>query len=197
VPVFPPDAAAPSRQRPEEILASTLTAAPHPEATDGWSQRGRRIFLIAMAAAGVVLVVVGLLVTKELAPGTGTPAPLQPGSSGGLGDQLLRSGGAETPTTSAAGTPLALPLPSTPTTSSAARVGGGTPSTAPATSPAPAANTTANGTGATPAPSSPSSPSPLPTTTIPCAGLLGQTIQQAQIPIPCSATGALLGSGAR
>jgi hypothetical protein len=191
VPVFPPDAPAPSRQRPEEILASTLTAAPHPEATDGWSARGRRIFLIAMAAAGVILVVVGLLVTKELAPGAGTPAPVRTGPNGGLTDQLLRSGGEEAPPTPAASTPLALPLPSTPTTPAAKA---GAPSTSPVTPALPASN--ANATGATaPAPSS--SPPPGPTTTIPCAGLLGQTIQQAQIPLPCSTTGALLGSGAR
>jgi hypothetical protein len=194
VPVFPPDAAAPSRQRPEEILASTLTVAPHPEATDGWSARGRRIFLIAMAAAGVILVVVGLLVTNKLAPGAGTPAPVQTGPNGGLTDQLLRSGSEEAPPTPAASTPLALPLPSTPTTAAAKA---GAPSTAPVTPavPAPSANTSAP--GATPAPAPSSSPLPTPTTTIPCAGLLGQTIQQAQIPIPCSASGALLGSGAR
>src|SRR6266576_1265766 len=68
-----------SRQRPEDILAHTLSATAHPEATDGWSSRGRRIFLIAMAAAGVLLVVAGLLVTSELAPGTGSPAPVQTG----------------------------------------------------------------------------------------------------------------------
>src|SRR5205085_3511255 len=41
-------AAAPGRQRPEEILAQTLSAPSHPEATDGWSSRGRRLFLIAL-----------------------------------------------------------------------------------------------------------------------------------------------------
>ena len=53
------DAAAPGRQRPEEILAQTLTGPAHPEASDGWSPRGRRVFLIALAVAGVVLLVAG------------------------------------------------------------------------------------------------------------------------------------------
>src|SRR5947209_18306523 len=88
-PASPPDVG-PARQRPEEILAQTLTATSHPEATDGWSSRGRRIFLIAMAAAGVVLVVAGLLVTKQLAPRTGNPAPLETGPGNGLAGQLLQ-----------------------------------------------------------------------------------------------------------
>src|SRR2546423_7148256 len=96
------DAGASSRQRPEEILAQTLSAAPHPEATDGWSSRGRRIFLIAMAVAGVILVVAGLLVTKELAPGPGRPTPLESGPGNGLADQLLQSSaGSEQPPSTA------------------------------------------------------------------------------------------------
>ena len=78
----------PSRQRPEEILAQTLGAAPRPGVTDGWSSQGRRIFLIVMAAAGIVLVIAGLLVTKELAPGPGSPAPLETGPGNGLAGQL-------------------------------------------------------------------------------------------------------------
>src|SRR2546423_13224273 len=91
--------AAPVRQRPEEILAQTLTAPPHPEATDGWSSRGRRIFLIAMAVAGVLLVVAGLLVTKELAPGPGNPAPLETGPGTRLAGPLLKSAGEQPPAT--------------------------------------------------------------------------------------------------
>src|SRR3954452_18997720 len=87
----PRDVLTPARQRPEEILAQTLSAPPHPEATDGWSARGRRIFLVAMAAAGVLLVVAGLLVSKQLAPGPGNPAPLETGPGNGLADQLLQT----------------------------------------------------------------------------------------------------------
>ena len=91
------NAATPARQRPEEILAQTLSAPPHPEATDEWSARGRRIFLIAMAVAGVVLVVAGLLVTKELAPGPGHPTPVESGPGNGLASQLLQSSAGDQP----------------------------------------------------------------------------------------------------
>src|SRR5437588_400207 len=108
-------APAPGRQRPEEILAQTLSAPSHPEATDGWSSRGRRLFLIALAVAGIVLVVAGLLVTKELGPGPGNPAPLETGPGNGLANQLLQSSNGDQPASPA--TPnIAIPLPSTPTT---------------------------------------------------------------------------------
>src|SRR2546423_4120764 len=81
--------AAPVRQRPEEILAQTLTAPPHPEATDGWSSRGRRIFLIAMAVAGVLLAVAGLLVTNEPPPGSRSPTPVQTSAASGSGERPL------------------------------------------------------------------------------------------------------------
>src|SRR5437764_8382708 len=130
------DAGASSRQRPEEILAQTLSAAPHPEATDGWSARGRRIFLIAMAVAGVVLVVAGLLVTKELAPGPGRPTPLESGpGNGGLADQLLQSSAGDQPQPATAQTGVAGGLlPATATTRPARA---GTPSSASVVSPVP------------------------------------------------------------
>ena len=174
------DAAASSRQRPEEILAQTLTATSHPEATDGWSSRGRRIFLIAMAAAGVVLVVAGLLVSKQLAPRTGNPAPLETGPGNGLAGQLLQqSAGDQTTSTVPGSAPLALPLPATPTTRPARA---GTPSPTPIAPAIP--NSPTNGTGndnSTTVTTQPSS-----STTVPCSSLLGQGIQQA-VPLPCRA----------
>src|SRR2546423_14371113 len=86
----PRDTAAPARQRPEEILAHTLTGAAHADTVDGWSARGRRIFLIALAVAGVVLLGAGLLVTSKLGPGPGRPTPLESGPGNGLADQLLK-----------------------------------------------------------------------------------------------------------
>jgi hypothetical protein len=168
--------AAPVRQRPEEILAQTLTAPLHPEATDGWSSRGRRIFLIAMAVAGVLLVVAGLLVTKELAPGPGNPAPLETGPGNGLADQLLKSGGEAPPSTQSANGAIALPLPVTPATRPAAVVGAThTPAQAPSTAPLVKDSTT------------PTTTAPHPTTTtVPCAGLIGQSLQSTQL-LPCSA----------
>jgi len=169
----PTNAVAPSRQRPEEILAQTLSASPHPEATDGWSQRGRRIFLIAMAAAGVILVVAGLLVTKELAPGPGRPAPLETGPGNGLANQLLQSAGDQGVGPQPSGNiAIPLPLPSTPTT----RPAGTTGLSSSPTPPAPGRTSDTRTT--TP----PSTQPPSPTTTIPCSGLLGQSLQQIQLP---------------
>jgi hypothetical protein len=170
------DQAAPGRQRPEEILAHTLSAPPHPEVTDGWSARGRHIFLAAMAVAGVVLVVAGLLVTKQLAPGTGRPAPVQTGPGNGLAGQLLQTSEGDQSASPPGSTPLALPLPSTPTTR---------PAKASAASPNPV---TTAGPSALPTPTpqqqtTATTPAPLaPTTTLPCTGLLGQTVQQIQLP---------------
>ena len=186
--VLPRDAVLSTRQRPEEILAQTLSAPLHPEATDGWSSRGRRIFLIAMAVAGIILVVAGLIVTKELAPGPRRPTPLESGPGNGLADQLLQSSTGDQP----------------PSTAPAA-VGGILPAT-PANRPARAS------AQSTPAPISPALPTqptndtrvttatttPSPTTTVPCTGLLGQATQQAQIPLPCRApTSSPLGSSSR
>ena len=53
------DPAATGRQRPEEILAQTLSGPGRQETADGWSSKGRRVFLLCMAVAGVVLVVAG------------------------------------------------------------------------------------------------------------------------------------------
>ena len=169
--------AAPVRQRPEEILAQTLTAPLHPEATDGWSSRGRRIFLISMAVAGVLLVVAGLLVTKELAPGPGNPAPLETGPGNGLAGQLLKPGAEEPPSTQAPSGVIALPLSVTPPTRSASAGPNQTPSESPSTG-APLVKD-----GTTPTPTTvPHST----TTTVPCAGLIGQSLQSAQL-LPCRA----------
>jgi len=168
--------AAPVRQRPEEILAQTLAAPRHPEATDGWSPQGRRIFLVAMAVAGVLLVVAGLLVTKELAPGPGTPAPLETGPGTGLAGQLLKPGADEPPSTQSSNSVIALPLTTTPTArpvSSAApnQTPAQIPSTAPLVKDSPTPTTTV--------------PQPT-TTTLPCAGLIGQSLQSTQL-LPCRA----------
>jgi hypothetical protein len=164
---------APGRQRPEEILAHTLSAPLHPEATDGWSPRGRRLFLVALALAGAILLVAGLLLTGELSPGPGQPKPLQTGPGNGVFDQLLRpvtEEGATTPPASAL-----LPLPATPTSRPAA----GTAPRQPGSSPTPV--TTVPNTKTTPPTTTPS-----PTTTLPC-GILGQGLQSAQVPLPCNA----------
>ena len=170
-------AAAPGRQRPEEILAQTLSAPSHPEATDGWSSRGRRLFLIALAVSGIVLVVAGLLVTKELAPGPGNPQPLETGPGNGLANQLLQSStGDQAPGTAVPN--INIPLPSTPATRSAP-VNGGSPAPLIAPSqPAPTNNTTHDTTHDTTAPTTTAQP----TTTLPC-GLLGQGLQASQLPV--------------
>lgn len=169
------DAAAPGRQRPEEILAQTLTAPRHVEATDAWSARGRRLFLVALALAGAILVAAGLLITGELGPGPGQSSPLSTGPGNGVADQLLRpiTQEATTATTASA----ALPLPATATTHPA---GGSTPRQLPGVTPTPV----------TTVPNSPPPTTPpqqqSPTTTLPC-GLLGQGLQSAQVPLPCQA----------
>jgi len=178
----PSEIAAPARQRPEEILAQTLSAPPHPEATEEWSSRGRRIFLIAMAVAGVILVVAGLLVTKELAPGPGHPTPVESGPGNGLANQLLQSSAGDQPPASAQDTPVGGILPAATPTS---RPGRAETQSSPlaSTSPVPQTQTQSSGHTQTTTPTT----TPPPTTTIPCGGLLGQGLQQAQIPLPCRA----------
>ena len=180
----PSDAASPydgvtaGRQRPEEILAQTLSGPAHPEATDGWSSRGRRIFLVAMAAAGVVLVVAGLLVTNELAPGAGSPAPVQTGPGSGLANQLLETSSGAPDGTATTPSDIAIPIPSTPTTRPSKTL-------APSPGAAPEQTTNNQSTNNNTQPTSPPTTQPrAPTTTIPCQGLLGQGIQQA-VPLPC------------
>jgi len=171
------------RQRPEEILAQTLSAPPHPEATDGWSARGRRLFLIAMAAAGVILVVAGLLVTKQLAPGPGNPQPLETGPGTGLANQLLQSSVGDQPPSTVAPS-INIPLPSTPTTLPARPTDG--TSAQLAVPGAPASSTPANsGTthGGTPPTTAPPTP-----TTIPTCGLLGQGLASTGLPLCKSST---------
>src|SRR5437588_2650256 len=180
----PSELAAPARQRPEDILAQTLSAPPHPEATDEWSSRGRRIFLIAMAVAGVVLVVAGLLVTKELAPGPRHPTPVERGPGNGLANQLLQSSTGDQPpaTGTAQDTPVGGILPAvTPTTHPAAGRSGAQSSPLASTSPVPQTQSSNNTQTTTP------TTTPPPPTTVPCGGLLGQGLQQAQIPLPCRA----------
>jgi hypothetical protein len=167
---------APVRQRPEEILAQTLTAPRHPEATDGWSSRGRRIFLIAMAVAGVLLVVAGLLVTKELAPGAGNPAPLETGPGNGLAGQLLKPGADQPPSTQSPNGVIAVPLAATPTTHASVAAPGTSPA-AQSAAPTPKVNDSTTPTTAAPQPT---------TTTVPCAGILGQSLQSTQL-LPCRA----------
>jgi len=177
------ETAAPSRQRPEEILAQTLSGPARSDTVDGWSSKGRRIFLLCMAVAGVVLVVAGLLVTKELAPGPGNPAPLQTGPGNGVADQLLQSNADEPP--SAPSASAALPLPLTPApTSRPTRTDVLVPAPVGTDAPAPAP-VAANGQQPTPT----TGPPPSPTTTLPCTGVIGQTLQQSQL-LPCR-----LGSG--
>jgi hypothetical protein len=185
-----PSDTAVGRQRPEEILAQTLSAAPHPEATDEWSSRGRRIFLIAMAAAGVILVVAGLLVTKELAPGPGHPTPVESGPGTGLPGQLLQTATGDQPPSTADPVVGGI-LPTTPTS----RPGRATQSSSAPLAPQQQTQSPNGGDhSATPT----TGPSPVTSTTIPCTGLLGQGLQQAQIPLPCRApTSSPLGSSSR
>ena len=173
--------AASGRQRPEEILAQTLSAPPHPEATDEWSSRGRRLFLIILAAAGVILVVAGLLVTNELAPGPGNPTPLETGPGDGLANQLLQSSNGAGPTPAAVPS-IAIPLPATPTPRPAP--GSAPSSSAPLVFPAPSTPTKNNTSNTTPPTTTPHS-----TTTLPC-GPLSQGLKSAGIPV-CSTSAGL------
>ena len=130
------------------------------------------MFLIALAVAGVVLLVAGLLITSELGPGPGQPTPLESGPGNGLADQLLRpvtEQGSTTPPAS-----IGLPLPVTPTIVPSARIQRGqTPNAAP---------TVDNSHSSTPTTTASTSP----TTTLPC-NPLSQGLQQAQLPLPCRA----------
>jgi hypothetical protein len=143
-----------------------------------------------MAVAGVVLVAAGLLVTNELAPGPGTPAPLETGPGNGLAGQLLQSNAEAPPQEPSAN--VALPLPLQPAPASRAT------RTEPSAQAPAAPNVLSTGTGTEPVTASgqptPTTTAPRgPTTTIPCTGLLGQTLQQAQL-LPCRAAGGSLGS---
>jgi predicted small lipoprotein YifL len=181
-------ATASSRQRPEDILAHTLTSTAHPEGTDGWSARGRRIFLIAMAVSGVLLVVAGLLVTKELAP-TGRTGPLETPPSNGSPTQLLQTHDDQTPQTPPASAPLAIPIPGSPASRPSVSSSSNTPSSTPTATAVPQAPPRVSVDNPTPTTAVPKAP----TTTVPC-GILGQTLQSAQLPIPCGAgTGLPLG----
>jgi len=157
---------------PRRFLAQTLSAPRHLEATDAWSARGRRLFLVALALAGAILLAAGLLITGELGPGAGQPSPLSTGPGNGVADQLLRPVTQEGTTATTAG--AALSLPATATTRPA---GGSTPSQLPGVTPTPV--TTAPTIKTTQS----TTPPPSPTTTLPC-GILGQGLQSAQVPLP-------------
>src|SRR5438309_248023 len=89
-----------TRQRPEEILARTLPV-PAPADPNEWSNRGRRLFFVGLAVAGLLLVVTGLVLTGQLTPGTGNPQPLVTGRDiNGQLPQLLAPAGAVAPATS-------------------------------------------------------------------------------------------------
>jgi hypothetical protein len=183
-------ATASGRQRPEDILAHTLSTTTHREATDGWSARGRRIFLIAMAVSGVLLVVAGLLVTKELAP-TGRAGPLETPTGNGSATQLLQSHDDQTPQTPPASAPLAIPIPGSPASRPTVSSSSNAPSSAPTATAVPQAPPRVSAGNPTPTTAVPKAP----TTTVPC-GILGQTLQSAQLPIPCG-TGSALPLGGR
>ncbi|MBV8234612.1 MAG: hypothetical protein JO075_02810 [Acidimicrobiia bacterium] len=176
---LPQTTAPPPRQRPEEILAQTLSGPAHPSPSDGWSPRGRGMFLLAMAVAGVLLVIAGLLVTKSLAPGPGNGKPLETGPGDGVAGQLLQTSGAgQPPSTAAPG--INIPLTPTPAAHSAQAPGPAAPAPAPAASASPSAPAD-NTTHATTPPTT--TPPPHPTTTLPC-GLLGQSVSQVLFPCP-------------
>jgi hypothetical protein len=170
----PPDFPRAVRLRPEEILAQTLTIALPAETTDGWSPKGRRLFLAALAVAGVLLVVTGLVLTGELGPGPGRPQPVATGpDAGGLGSGLL--GPIATP---AGGPPISTATP--PSTIRTAA-----PAVTPATRPAPGAVETPTTQATRPAPPPPPPPSGSPTsTTLPC-NLLGAQGLSAPVPPLC------------
>jgi hypothetical protein len=186
------EGAPPARQRPEEILAQTLSAPARPGSGDGWSSQSRRIFLICMAVAGVMLVVAGLLVTKELAPGPSNPAPLQTGPGNGLADRLLQSDAEQSLPMPSASAPLPLPLaPASTATSHSQRTDAPDPTTSPGIGPVP--SNVVGSDRPTPTTAVPRNP----TTTLPCQGLVGQTLQQAQL-LPCQlGSGVPIGSNGR
>lgn len=186
-------AAVSSRQRPEDILAHTLTTTARREGadgSDGWSPRGRRIFLIVMAVTGVLLVIGGLLVTNELAPNTGRTGSVNTGPSNGSAANLLHSEDeqpTQTTAPAAGSTPLAIPIPGASTSRSAGPSDTSSPVPTPTAVPQGPSHVSAD----TPTPTTTAPKAP--TTTVPC-GLVGQALQSAQVPLPCGAgTGLPLG----
>jgi len=125
-----------------------------------------------MAAAGVILLVAGLLVSKQLAPGQGRPTPLETGPGNGLANQLLQSSGGDQPAPTAVPS-INIPIPSAPTAHPAP---GSEQPSAQVVTPSPSTdnNTTVNTTPPTTTPHS--------TTTLPC-GLLNQGLQSAGLPV--------------
>src|SRR4051794_34206364 len=101
----PEDTQRAARLRPEEILAQSFTTPLPPQTNDGWSPKGRRIFLAAMAVAGALLVLAGLLLTGELAPGPSRPSPVEsgPGAGADLSATLLPISDPSAPETPAQG----------------------------------------------------------------------------------------------
>jgi hypothetical protein len=170
----PQDSPPAVRLRPEEILAKTFSVPFPTEANEGWSPRARRLFLVALAVAGAVLVLSGLLLTGELGSGPGTPQPLGTGPDitapgGGLLSPLVDQPGAATPPATTPPTVKTVPPVTTPSPQPAAR------STATPTSQPVATNsqpeTQTGGTQTT-------------TTTLPC-NLLGSRALGAQVPPLC------------
>jgi hypothetical protein len=169
----PPDSQRAVRLRPEEILARNFTVPLPAETTDGWSPRSRRLFLAALAVAGVLFVVTGLVLTGELGPGPGQPQPVATGpDAGGLGTVLLG------PTADqSTGPSVSTPSPP-PTVRTVA------PVVTPTTKPAPGSVQTPT-TQARPAPAPPPQGGPPPTsTTLPC-NLLGAKGLSSPVPPLC------------
>jgi len=139
-----------------------------------------------MAVSGVLLVVAGLLVTKELAPSTGHPAPFDNGPGNGSGAQLLQSHDDQPSQTTPASAPLAIPIPAPPagrTITPTDTPSSGAPTPTALQSQTPSRVAADNPTPTTLIPKAP-------TTTVPC-GVIVQTLQQAQLPIPCGTGSAL------
>jgi hypothetical protein len=161
------------RLRPEEILARTFSVPFPTEANEGWSPGARRLFLVALAVAGVLLVVSGLLLTGELGSGPGTPQPLATGPDITTpGGQLLSP---LTDQPSAATPPATTP----PTVKTVAPVTTPSPQPAP-----PATGTPTSQPAATPSQPQTQTDAAPTTTTVPC-NLLGSRALGAQVPPLC------------
>jgi hypothetical protein len=160
-----------SRLRPEEILARSFSTPFRHESNEGWSPRGRRFFLLAMALAGAMLVSAGLLVTGELGPGPSNPKPVETGPDASVLAGVLQNGtepatpGAVPTTAAPSAKRGSVPVTTTPTAST-------TPSNSPPVTPDHTNSTTET-----------TQPKPT-TTTLPCS-ILGARAPSNQIPPIC------------
>ena len=171
----PEDTERAPRLRPEEILAQTFATHVPLQSSDGWSPKGRRLFLAAMALAGALFLAAGLVLTGELGPGPGGGStPLESGPNAGALTGALLPDNSQTAATPAPG-PTATTAPGLRPRNGGPAVIAPTQNNDP-TQPESTPTTVTRG----PQPTTP----PPPTTTVPCS-VLGSRALGAQIPPLC------------